>query len=103
MNNFHFKILSNFSRSLQKTDHGEIENILKIAGFILFFLKKIASSPAKFQKVAEKVGIKVGKPPKMVGQHCKTVFKNWLAKLPIFDDTASKKDCGIFFITVLWR
>ena len=42
----------------------EIENILKTAGFILFFLKKIAHSPAKFQKVAEKVGIKVGKPPK---------------------------------------
>ena len=39
--------------------------------------------------------------PKMVGQHCKTVFKNWLAKLPIFDDTAKKKGCGIFFITVL--
>lgn len=42
----------------------EIENILKIAGFILFFLKKIAHSPAKFQKVAEKVGFRVGKPPK---------------------------------------
>ena len=42
----------------------EIENILKTAGFILFFLKKIAPSPAKFQKSAEKVGTKVGKPPK---------------------------------------
>ena len=42
----------------------EIENILKTAGFILFFLKKIAHSPAKFQKSAEKVSIKVGKPPK---------------------------------------
>ena len=41
--------------------------------------------------------------PKMVGQHCKTVFKNWSAKLPIFDATAKKKDCDIFFITVLWR
>ena len=37
---------------------------LKTAGFILFLLKKIAPSPAKFQKSAEKVGIKVGKPPK---------------------------------------
>ena len=82
--------------------YGEIENILKTAGFILFFLKKIAHSPAKFQKVAEKVGIKVGKPPKMVGQHCKTVFKNRLAKSPIFDATTKKKDCDIFFITVLW-
>ena len=42
----------------------EIENILKTAGFILLFLKKIAHSSAKFQKAAEKVGIKVGKPPK---------------------------------------
>ena len=40
---------------------GENENILKTAGFILFLLKKIAPSPAKFQKSAEKVGIKVGK------------------------------------------
>ena len=38
----------------------------------------------------------------MVGQHCKTVSRNWLAKSPIFDDTAKKKDCDIFFITVLW-
>ncbi len=44
--------------------YGEIENILKTAGFILFFLKKIAHSPAKFQKAAEKVGFRVGKPPK---------------------------------------
>ena len=43
---------------------GEIENLLKAAEIILFFLKKIAHSPAKFQKAAEKVGIKVGKPPK---------------------------------------
>ena len=44
--------------------YGEIENILKTAGFILFFLKKIALSPAKFRKAAGKVGIKLGKPPK---------------------------------------
>ena len=41
--------------------YGEIENILKTAGFILFFLKKIAHSPAKFQKMAEKVGFRVGR------------------------------------------
>ena len=44
--------------------YGEIENILKTAGFILFFLKKIAPSPAKFHKAEENVGIKVSKPPK---------------------------------------
>ena len=83
--------------------YGENENILKTAGFILFFLKKIAHSPAKFQKMAKKVGFREGNRPKMVGQHCKTVFKNWLAKSPIFDATTKKKDCDIFFITVLWR
>ena len=51
-------------RSQQEIGCGEIENILKTAGFILLFLKKIAHSPAEFQKSAEKVGIKVGKPPK---------------------------------------
>ena len=50
-------------RSQQEIGCEEIENILKTAGFILFFLKKIALSLAKFQKAAEKVGIKVGKPP----------------------------------------
>ena len=50
-------------RSQREIGCGEIENILKTAGFILFFLKKIALSPAKFQKAEEKVGIKVGKPP----------------------------------------
>jgi hypothetical protein len=38
----------------------------------------------------------------MVGQHCKTVSKNQLAKSPIFDDTAKKKACDIFFVTGLW-
>ena len=38
----------------------------------------------------------------MVGQHCKTVSKNQLAKLPIFDDTTKKKACDIFFVTGLW-
>ena len=32
--------------------YGEIENILKTAGFILFFLKKIALSPAAIQNFA---------------------------------------------------
>ena len=86
----------------QEIGYGEIENILKRAGFILFFLKKIAPSPAKFQKSAEKWESRWANRPKMVGQHCKTVSKNWLAKSLIFDATTKKKDCDIFFITVLW-
>ena len=80
----------------------EIENILKTAGFILFFLNKIAPSPAKFQKSAEKWASRWANHPKMVGQHCKTVSKNWLAKSLIFDDTAKKKAFDIFFVTGLW-
>ena len=51
-------------RNQQEIGCEEIENILKTAGFILFFLKKIAHSHAKFQKAAGKVGFRVGKPPK---------------------------------------
>ena len=92
-------------KSPQPTEIGcrEIENILKTAGFILLFLKKIALSPAKFQKSAEKWASRWANSPKMVGQHCKTVSKNRLSKSPIFDATTKKKDCDIFFITVLWR
>ena len=60
---FQYIILSNKWGAVQEIGYGEIENILKTAGFILFFLKKIAPSPAKFQKAAGKVGIKLGKPP----------------------------------------
>ena len=48
--------------SSQKIGCEEIENLLQAAEIILFFLKKIAPSPAKFRKAAGKVGIKLGKP-----------------------------------------
>ena len=51
-------------RNQWEIGYGEIENLLKTAEIILFFLKKIVHSPAEFQKAAEIVGIKVGKPPK---------------------------------------
>ena len=90
-------------RNQQEIGCGENENILKTAGFILFFLKKIAPSPAKFQKSAEKWASRWANRPKMVGQHCKTVSKNRLSKSSIFDDIAKKKACDIFFVTGLWR
>ena len=86
----------------QEIGYGEIENILKTAGFILFFLKKIAPSPAKFQKSAEKWESRWANRPEMIGQHCKTASKNRLAKSPFFDGTAKKKACDIFFVTGLW-
>ena len=50
-------------RSQWEIGCGKIENLLKAAEIILFFLKKIVPSPAEFQKAAEIVGIRVGKPP----------------------------------------
>ena len=50
-------------RSQWEIGCGEIENLLKAAEIILFFSQKIVSSPAEFQKAAEIVGIKLGKPP----------------------------------------
>ena len=45
-------------RSQQEIGCEEIENILKTAGFILFFLKKIAPSPAAIQNFAGRWGNK---------------------------------------------
>ena len=45
-------------RSQQEIGYREIENILKTAGFILFFLKKIALSPAAIQNFAGRWGNK---------------------------------------------
>ena len=45
-------------RSQQEIGCREIENILKTAGFILFFLKKIALSPAAIQNFARRWGNK---------------------------------------------
>ena len=51
-------------RSQQEIGCEEIENILKTAGFILFFLKKIAPSPAIIQNFAGRRGNKSVQPPK---------------------------------------
>ena len=45
-------------RSQRKIGYRKIENILKTAGFILFFLKKIALSPAAIQNFAGRWGNK---------------------------------------------
>ena len=49
-------------RSQQEIGCGEIETFWKQQD-LFCFSKKIAPSPAKFQKAAGKVGIKLGKPP----------------------------------------
>ena len=89
-------------RSQQEIGCEEIENILKTAGFILFFLKKLPPPLPNSRKRQEKWASSWENRPKMVGQHCKTASKNRLAKSPFFDDTAKKKACDIFFVTGLW-
>lgn len=48
-------------RSQQEIGCEEIENILKTAGFILFFLKKIAPLPCQIPESGRKSGHQVGK------------------------------------------
>ena len=39
---------------------------------------------------------------KTAGHLYKTQLENWLSKPPIFNDTANKKACDIFFVTGFW-
>ena len=70
---------------------GKIENILKAAEIILFFLKKSSPSLPNSRKRQKKWASRWANHPKMIGQHRKTVSKNWLAKSPIFDATTKEK------------
>ena len=77
-------------------------NILKTAGFILFFSKKLPLLLPNSRKRQGKWASSWGNRPKMVWQHCKTASQNCVVKLPIFDDTAKKKPVTSFFVTGLW-
>jgi len=79
----------------------EMKKICQKQGFILFFSKKLPPPLPNSRKRQEKWASSWENRPKMVGQHCKTVSKNQLAKLPFFDDTTKKKACDIFFVTGL--
>ena len=74
----------------QEIGYGEIENILKTAGFILFFLKKLPSPLPQFRILREDEAIKMSNRLKMVGHLYKKQPENWLAKSPIFGDTTKK-------------
>ena len=84
------------NRSQWKIGCGEMENILKKAGFILFFSKKLPLLLPSSRKRQEKWASSWGNRPKMVGQHCKTASQNCVVKLPIFDDTVKKKPATSF-------
>ena len=99
-----------FCQQLQKTKKSrpmgnwlrEIENILKTAGFILFFSKKLPPSLPQFRILREDEPIKMSNSLKTAGHLYKKQLENWLSKPLIFDDTAKKKARDIFFITVFW-
>ena len=84
------------NRSQWEIGCGEIENILKTAGFILFFSKKLPLLLPNSRKRQGKWASSWGNRPKMVGQHCKTASQNCVVKLPIFDETAKKKPATFF-------
>ena len=77
-------------RSQQEIGCEEIENILKTAGFILFFLKKLPSPLPQFRILREDEAIKMSNRLKMVGHLYKKQPEDWLAKSPIFGDTTKK-------------
>ena len=89
-------------RSQQEIGCEEIENILKTAGFILFFSKKLPPSLPQFRILREDEAIKMSNSLKTAGHLYKTQLENWLSKPPIFNDTAKKKACDIFFVTGFW-
>ena len=69
---------------------GEIENLLKAAEIILFFLKKSSPPLPQFRILREDEAIKMSNRLKMVGHLYKKQPENWLAKSPIFGDTTKK-------------
>ena len=89
-------------RSQQEIGCREIENILKTAGLILFFSKKLPSHLPQFRILRQDEAIKMSNRLKTAGHLYKTQLENWLSKPPIFNDTAKKKACDIFFVTGFW-
>ena len=89
-------------RSQRKIGYREIENILKTAGFILFFSKKLPPPLPQFRILREDEAIKMSNSLKAAGHLYKKQLENWLSKPSIFNDTAKKKACDIFFVTGFW-
>lgn len=79
----------------------KLKTFWKQQDLFCFFSKKLPPPLPNSGQRQEKWASSWKNRTKMVGQHCKTVSKNRLAKLPIFDDTAKKKACDIFFVTGL--
>ena len=69
---------------------GKLKTFWKQQDLFCFFSKKLPPPLPNSGKRQEKWASSWENRTKMVGQHCKTVSKNWLAKSPIFGDTAKK-------------
>ena len=89
-------------RSQWEIGCGKIENLLKAAEIILFFLKKSSPPLPNSKKRQKQWASGWENRPKMVGQHCKTVSKNWLAKSPIFGDTTKKTVTSFSSQSYVW-
>ena len=81
---------------------GKLKTFWKQQDLFCFFSKKLPSPLPNSGKRQKKWASRWANRPKTVGQHCKAVSKNRLAKSTIFDDTTKKKACDIFFVTGLW-
>ena len=69
---------------------GKLKTFWKQQDLFCFFSKKLPTPLPNSKKWQRKWASGWANRPKMVGQHCKTVSKNWLAKSPIFGDTTKK-------------
>jgi len=56
----------------------------------------------QFRILREDEAIKMSNSLKAAGHLYKKQLENWLSKPPIFNDTAKKKACDIFFVTGFW-
>ena len=89
-------------RSQQELAARKLKTFWKQQDLFCFFSKKLPPPLPNSRKRQGKWASSWENRTKMVGQHCKTASKNRLAKSSIFDDTAKKKACDIFFVTGFW-
>ena len=80
----------------------KLKTFWKQQDLFCFFSKKLPSPLPQFRILREDEPIKMSNSLKTAGHLYKTQLENWLSKPPIFNDTAKKKACDIFFVTGFW-
>ena len=86
----------------KKLAAGKLKTFWKQQDLFCFFLKKIAPSPAIIQNFAGRRGNKSVQPPKNGWTSLQKATWKLVGEIANFR-RYNKKDCDIFFITVLWR